>query len=1250
MLFAAMADSDRPDGAPVIPGHRLVRVLGEGGMGRVYLAEDEALGRRVAVKVLPARRAESEEARTRFSREARSLASIEHPNVVRVYGFGHADGQPYLVMEYVEGESLADRLRRERRLAPAEALGIARAVAEALAAAWEKGVVHRDVKPSNILLDRKGQVRVADFGLAKSAAASSDPTLTREGAVVGSPAYMSPEQGRGLAVDFRTDVYSLGVVVYEALAGAPPFEGATPVDVVAKHLYADLPSLSAKRPDLPAGVVRLVEWMTRKDPAARPGSYAELLLHLASLAAVEDGMTGSTLVRLPPEPRTGAHRARRIALVASGVVLLVFVAAAASRWLRPSPRPAGGAGRLAIAVAPFYGPDEDSAREGKVMASLVEGEVSRRLGSQGASIIGPDRVREVVRDHAAARALGERLGASVVIWGEALALHGETEIQPYFTLVPPEKQAAPEMHAASGLRGLDALEGLGERAAGPVVLAAQAANQIGLRRTGAAGVGDLVLLLAGVQALYGEDRPEKALGYFEQAPRSSESLRYRAEALERLGRFDDALAASRQAVAADPTDPSAQAQLGDAALRAGLFQEAVAAHRRAAETGKPYVARRAIFRAGRFYVRETFHGLRLKGREQDSGYLLALDPSSGRVLERYHCPGAVLALRSTGDGDAFEITYPVLATDPGGEVAKIGFSRGRFDHPVYGASLLQRRLGINSGWAIASNFVDWPHPVGFGPVEPPVEDAPRTLPALERALRAAQGNDPTQPWHAFFLGQAAWAQGRREEAAAVWGRMLAAPYAGIPYYEYAYMATFFEKSGQPEWADRTFAESLTRRRRMAQPVGFSTAIERMIDAPFVMRSVMPPLRDERAFVWLQRAQALTGVCGEGDGAAFDLWSRHWRGRGDSANEAAAEEGRRQSLTFSAADTLVHVDFAAYAFVVTTLAFWITLAALAARGPGRSIATLAPAPRRLLLWAWVACLASSLWLGEAGRRLARISEIDLGHTDATGSAYVIGRLDARVARYDVPQTRWVAAVANHLAGNRDRAAELYRSLPGDGRAEQNLEALERGRLAPPVPLTGADLLAAYTAERWSSRLVWLTVPGRAFRALYEKADFASPVAWVTALAGLLLAVAFARARPSAADPAPPSGRAARRARRLVPGLADLWSGRVFRGYAMLVLFLFPALVLAMQAASLAGAPGLGPLTSFYSFEVLKVYTLPSSFLRAGGTASAAARWWALLSHPHAAAFLVLAAAAAVALIVLYVRERHEHDGRPRGPEA
>jgi hypothetical protein len=712
-----MADLDGRDDAPVIPGYRLVRLLGEGGMGRVYLAEDPDLGRRAAIKVVSRHRVDSEEARARFRREARALASVEHPGVVRVYGFGDAGGQPYLAMEYVEGESLADRLRRERALPVAEAVRIVRSVAEALAAAWEGGLVHRDVKPSNILLDRKGQVRVADFGLAKgTGGGSSDPTLTREGAVVGSPAYLSPEQARGLPVDFRTDVYSLGVVLYEALAGSPPFQGPTPADVVAQHLYAGLPALAARRPGLPAEVLRVVEWMTQKDPAQRPGSYPELLSRLTSLAEPGDMDSQSTMALTGTTPRRPVRLRPwlRPALLSAG--LLLVVAAVFVPWRGPARPAPSEPSALAVAVAPFYGPDEESAREGRVMAALIQGEVSRRLGGLGARVLGPDETRTAVRDHAAARALGERMGASVVIWGEAFAVRGETEIQPYFTLVPPKRGDAGDGGAPISLRARDALEGLGERSAGPVVLAAQAANQIGLRRTGAAGVGELVLVLAGVHALYAEGRPETALAWFDQAPRSAESLRYRAEALDRLGRSEEALANARGAVAAEPSDASAQALLGDLALKEGQLGEAVAAHRRAAESGKPYVAHRALYHSGRLFVREVFRSARYKdGEEQNSGYLVALDPTSGRVLERHRCPGPITALRPAREG--FEITYSwtwLSAADEDSRTARIGFSNSGFDRPVFwSTSLLERRLSVRSGWPIASNFIGLLGPSGF---------------------------------------------------------------------------------------------------------------------------------------------------------------------------------------------------------------------------------------------------------------------------------------------------------------------------------------------------------------------------------------------------------------------------------------------------------------------------------------------------------------------------------------------------------
>lgn len=273
-----------------LPGYRILRVLGSGGMGTVYLAEEEALGRRVAIKVVSDFFSRQPEYRARFVREARLMATIEHPNVVRVYSFGEANDRPYLVMEYVEGEMLAERIRRTEGLKPQEALELLKQVVLALQSAWEKGIVHRDIKPTNILIDRRGEARVADFGLAKPARLEQDSDISNTRGLIGTPYYLAPEQARGMPASFRSDVYSLGIVLYEMLAGRRPFEGTTPFDVVDKHLNTPVPSLTAKRPDVPEVVQQLIDWMTQKNPEDRP-SYPVLLRTLDSLLGVSSTKT-----------------------------------------------------------------------------------------------------------------------------------------------------------------------------------------------------------------------------------------------------------------------------------------------------------------------------------------------------------------------------------------------------------------------------------------------------------------------------------------------------------------------------------------------------------------------------------------------------------------------------------------------------------------------------------------------------------------------------------------------------------------------------------------------------------------------------------------------------------------------------------------------------------------------------------------------------------------------------------------------
>ncbi len=204
---ATWALPKEPVSPPKIDGYAIHGRLGEGGMGAVFLAQDEVLGRSVAIKVI-SQSGNDALAEARFLREARSMAAAEHPNIVRVISFGTTEGKPYLIMELVDGESLAQRLQRVNRLGVTDAMKIVRPVVDALAASWQKGLIHRDIKPSNILIDKKNVVRVADFGLAKPAeGGGADNELTQTGAVVGSPYYMAPEQACGPPTDFRTDMY-----------------------------------------------------------------------------------------------------------------------------------------------------------------------------------------------------------------------------------------------------------------------------------------------------------------------------------------------------------------------------------------------------------------------------------------------------------------------------------------------------------------------------------------------------------------------------------------------------------------------------------------------------------------------------------------------------------------------------------------------------------------------------------------------------------------------------------------------------------------------------------------------------------------------------------------------------------------------------------------------------------------------------------------------------------------------------------
>ncbi len=260
--------------APSIPGYTVVRRIGKGGMGTVYLARDDTLGRKVAIKFVSGFVHGDRPARRLFLSEAKAMAAVSHANVVHVYTFGESEGVPYIVMEYVEGQSLGRLLRNSGQLSEKQAVDILRQTVRALEAAWEQGIVHGDIKPSNILIDSNGTVRVCDFGLARPKPTELPTAPRHVSPGGGTPHYMSPEQSAGRPTDLRSDVYSLGVVLYEMLVGRAPFASISPYEVI-RRPSEPLPPIENARP-VSQEVSELYRWMTQQDPDDRPATHAAL--------------------------------------------------------------------------------------------------------------------------------------------------------------------------------------------------------------------------------------------------------------------------------------------------------------------------------------------------------------------------------------------------------------------------------------------------------------------------------------------------------------------------------------------------------------------------------------------------------------------------------------------------------------------------------------------------------------------------------------------------------------------------------------------------------------------------------------------------------------------------------------------------------------------------------------------------------------------------------------------------------------
>jgi serine/threonine-protein kinase len=310
--------------------YRLESKLGSGGMSTVYLAVDETLGRHVAIKVLHGEISDDEDQLERFRREARAVAQLSHPNLVGVIDAGEEGGRPFIVFEYVPGQTLKQRIAGEGRLPLDEATAYAIEIGRGLQAAHQARLVHRDVKPQNVLIDPEGRAKITDFGIALSLEAHG---LTATGRVLGTTDYVSPEQAMGREIDARTDVYSLGILLYEMLTGEVPFKAETQVGVAMKHVNETVPNVQRRRPDASAVLAAAVERATAKEPKDRYRDMNEFLGDLEHALEVEvaraGGATGeaTSVLDSVPEKRRRVLTRRRISW--AGVLLLVAAAGTA---------------------------------------------------------------------------------------------------------------------------------------------------------------------------------------------------------------------------------------------------------------------------------------------------------------------------------------------------------------------------------------------------------------------------------------------------------------------------------------------------------------------------------------------------------------------------------------------------------------------------------------------------------------------------------------------------------------------------------------------------------------------------------------------------------------------------------------------------------------------------------------------------------------------------------------------------------
>ncbi len=571
--------------------YKIVAELGRGGMGTVYRAEDTKLGRQVAIKVLPPEKMDSERLK-RFQQEARAIAALSHPNIVTVYSVEDVDGQHFITMELVDGKSLNEDIPRGGYTLE-RFLQIASRLADAVATAHEKGIIHRDLKPTNIMLTVDGRVKVLDFGLAKLRPGSSETgavdvkaeTLTKVGLVMGTAPYMSPEQCKGRKVDHRSDLFSLGVVLYEMATGKRPFTGETSADLVSSILRDSPEIVSELKANLPSRLGRVIRFCLEKDPDRRYQSVKDLRNELDDLqreiAAEGPAAAGRpATVKIPSR----GFRVPRLALLAGAAVLLV-VALVWFLWVRGEDSPSLAAPAQELLVQGQMFEQRGDTRENLETAEkryrralelepghpLLQAHLADVLARRQRDLAAEGRVEEVRALVAEALGKAPDLPLAHVARGRLLLLEGDAG--------GAESEARRAIELARDVH-------LGYTLLGEALLSQGREDQgiVELRKGVAVAAGDVRPRLALAKALMNQRSYNEAAAEYERVleydPDSLTALNNLSVIYGRQGRPADAIPMLKRVLVLNPNDRSAT-NLGNAYYSLGRMGESIAAFERA---------------------------------------------------------------------------------------------------------------------------------------------------------------------------------------------------------------------------------------------------------------------------------------------------------------------------------------------------------------------------------------------------------------------------------------------------------------------------------------------------------------------------------------------------------------------------------------------------------------------------------------------------------------------------------------------